>query len=126
MQITQHFSYEEFKCHDGTAYPSGWVSSRLKPLCMALEMIREAVGVPLTITSGYRTVAHNRKVGGSPKSQHVEGRAVDIQAQGVSAEKLHNIILDLIKQGKISEGGVGAYNSWVHYDQRGFKARWRG
>ena len=35
----------------------------------------------MTITSGYRTASHNTKVGGSRSSQHLLGRAADIQVQ---------------------------------------------
>jgi hypothetical protein len=34
------------------------------------------------------------------------------------------VIEGLIEQGKIKQGGIGIYPSWVHYDIRGTKARW--
>ena len=54
---------------------------------------------------------------------HKIGGAVDIGAKGTSLA-LHKLILQLIIDGKIPQGGVGLYNSFVHYDIRGSKARW--
>ena len=43
---------------------------------------------PVVITSGYRTAAHNRAVGGAVYSQHQYGRAADIRVSGVPVEQL--------------------------------------
>lgn len=47
-------------------------------LLAVLERARERVGFPIRVTSGYRTVAHNRKVGGVPRSLHLVGAAADL------------------------------------------------
>ena len=45
-----------------------------------LEVIREVMGnQPIYINSGIRCITHNRKVGGSPNSMHLDGLAVDIE-----------------------------------------------
>lgn len=49
---------------------------------MTLEPIRLAMGVPVTVTSGYRCADLNKLIGGSSKSQHVVGEAADIQLWG--------------------------------------------
>lgn len=126
MNITPNFSIEEFKCKDGTPYPDKWVSDRLKPLCEALEIIRKTIETPIHISSGYRSPEHNKKVSLATKSEHVEGRAVDIVTRTLSPLKLYNTIEKLISDNKIPQGGLGLYRSWVHYDIRGVKARWRG
>lgn len=43
-----------------------------------LQMARNFAGIPFKVTSGYRTVSHNRKVGGVRNSPHLGGWAADI------------------------------------------------
>jgi len=77
--ISSHFSAREFRCKCGGKYDECrgvWVH---RDLITALELIRSAYYPHgLSIVSGYRCVKHNDAVDGSPKSQHVEGRAADI------------------------------------------------
>ena len=39
-------------------------------------------------------------------------------------EDMYNLETQLIKEGKMKEGGIGIYSTFVHYDVRGWKARW--
>lgn len=129
-KITDHFSLEEFACHDEekTPYPKEWIEDRLTPLCQALEVIRGLFNKPVSILSGYRTPLHNTKVGGAKNSEHVQGRAADIRIQGVGVEQLSEKIGQLIQEERIPEGGLGIYphTGFVHYDIRGLRRRWRG
>lgn len=126
MKITSNFIREEFDCRDGTKYPKEWINVRLKPLCEQLEIIRNSVGVPLYILSGYRTPDHNLKVGGKKNSKHIQGIAADIICKGVSGTKLGDIIKRLIEAGNLSDGGLGIYKNFVHYDLRATPFRWVG
>jgi len=99
-----------------------------RKLCEALVVIGKAVDAQIpnlqtSINSGYRSPVFNCSIGGATKSMHKTGGAVDIGVSGASLA-LQKIILQLIIDGKIPEGGVGLYNSFVHYDIRGTKARW--
>lgn len=95
------------------------------PLIKDLEIIREEFGgKPITITSAYRTESYNKKVGGATNSQHKQGWATDIKVKGVPARRVARKILELIREGRIKQGGVGSYNSFTHYDHRGVSARW--
>jgi len=123
-QISEHFKLEEFHCNDGTTYPEEWVDSRLRPLVIDLEIIRSFIGRPLLITSAYRTPKYNKQVGGALFSAHTQGIAVDIKCVAIPARELYNYILKLIAAGKITNGGLGTYPSWVHYDH-GKVRRWR-
>lgn len=125
MKLTEHFDLREFECHDGTQTPDHIVI-RLIELAMNLEKLRAFLGAPISITSGYRTEAYNKKVGGAPHSQHVQGLAADIHVQGLSPEQVAAKIEELIANGDMKQGGLGIYRSWVHYDIRGVRARWRG
>jgi len=70
----KYFEYEEFDSPD--IQGSGQMMS--KEMLSKLDMIREEYGKPIYINSGYRTEAHNEKVGGKPASSHLKGLAVDI------------------------------------------------
>lgn len=78
--LSPHFCVREFRCKDGS--DPVFIDTALAEL---LERIREHFGKPVTITSAYRTPAHNAKAGGAKFSQHLYGRAADIRVQGVSA-----------------------------------------
>ena len=96
-------------------------------LVVLLQCIREHFGKPITITSGYRTGTHNTAVGGSRSSQHLLGKAADIQVAGVSVEDVAAYAEKLLP----GWGGVGRYpvkagraKGWVHVDTRPNKSRW--
>lgn len=119
MRITRHFKLDEFHCRDGTEYPDEWLKYRLLPLCQQLELIRSHFGNrPISITSGYRTVTYNRKVGGVQHSQHIQGRAADIKVKGISARRVAGEIRELIRQGILQVTGLGSYHSFTHIDMR--------
>ncbi len=141
--VTTNFSEEEFASHDGVLYPAdavddddlllrSWYFTRLVPLCQMLEQLRAKLGSkPIRILSGYRSPAHNLAVGGALKSQHMEGRAVDIQVDGATPAEVHEAVMALYLDGEIEIGGLGIYPSWNHIDIRrqvpvGHLATWSG
>lgn len=122
--LSPHFRVREFRCHDGS--DPVFIDSALVEL---LEQLRAHFGKPVTITSGYRTPAHNAKAGGATFSQHLYGRAADIRVPGVSVEDVAACAEHLLP----GRGGVGRYPAkagraagWVHVDTRAEKARWKG
>lgn len=127
MQLTEHFFLEEFACKDEnhTPYPVKWIKDRLMPLCTAIEKIRDLTGQPMRIVSGYRTKEYNATIPNAAEySKHIIGIAVDLRLIGMTKIQLYKAVLNLISQGVIPEGGVGLYNTHVHYDIRGNKVRW--
>ena len=123
-RLAPDFKVRELRCRDGT--DTVMVD---EALTVVLQCIREHFGKPVTITSGYRTPAHNAAVGGAKSSQHLLGRAADIRVQGVSVEDVAAYAESLMPDW----GGVGRYpvkagraTGWVHVDTRAEKARWRG
>lgn len=60
-----------------------------------LDPLREAIGRPLKVTSGYRSPAVNKAVGGVPGSKHQQGRAADVKADGVPAAELMRLAVEL-------------------------------
>lgn len=124
MKLTENFSLEEFKSKDGSAFPAEVVQN-LSVLAKQLQALRDEVKKPITITSGYRSKEHNLKVGGALDSYHVRGMAADIQIEGMKPKEVAEVIEKLIKEGKMLEGGLGIYNSWIHYDHRLKRIRWK-
>ena len=113
--LSPHFRVREFACRDGTDLVK--IDTALVEL---LERIRAAAGGAVTVSSGYRTVSYNQKVGGARASQHLLGRAADIQVRGASP----------LLVGQIAEyylgghGGIGVYQTFTHVDTRTARARW--
>jgi len=124
-QLSKNFKKSEFKCRDGSHVPPHLMKN-LEELVENLQIIRDHIGVPMHIISGYRSPPYNRKIGGARKSQHMKAKAADIVVKTIKPAELREIIIGLIKEGKIKKGGVGIYRSFVHYDTRGWNARWKG
>jgi uncharacterized protein YcbK (DUF882 family) len=122
-KITTNFSLEEFNCKDGSEMPNDVMINIIK-LAKNLQVLRDAVGKTITITSGYRSPKYNLKIGGAKDSQHIKGTAADIKVKGMTPKEVAKVIEGLIANGKMTQGGIGIYSSWVHYDCRKIKARW--
>jgi len=123
MKLTTNFQLSEFSCKDGTRVPDDLLPNVME-LAKNLQVIRDEIGEGLSILSGYRTPSWNKKVGGASNSQHMQAKAADLTTKSLTPKKLHAVILRLIKEGKIKNGGVGLYPGFVHYDVRDTPARW--
>lgn len=124
MQLTKNFNIAEFECKDGTPVPAQYFGN-VQELAKNLQALRDHIGEPVMITgSGYRTPAHNKRVGGAAQSQHLTASGADINARNYSPKQLAAVIEELIAAGKMKQGGIGVYPGFVHYDIRGTKARW--
>jgi len=124
LKITKHFWLSEFRSKDGVAYPATWIQWRLRPLCEVLELIRALTGQPVTITSGYRTEAHNKKIGGAKNSRHTQGRAADFRLKGMTPKRIFEIVDRWQRLGIIPKGGLKAYATFVHIDLDDKIRRW--
>ena len=123
MKLTENFDSSEFACKDGSATPRS-VMENIQKLALNLQVLRDYFGAIITITSGHRTPSHNKAIGGASDSQHLYGTAADFKVQGQTPVVVAEAIERLIAEGKMKQGGLKAYKSWVHYDIRGYKARW--
>lgn len=98
MNLTRNFTLNEM-CKSTTArkrkirnVPSLGDIKRLKALCEnVLQPLRDYLGEPVIINSGYRSPELNRIIGGVNGSQHLKGEAADINCRG-SLEYARNII----------------------------------
>ena len=128
MQLTKNFNLSEFDCNDGSTTPDNIIVN-LQLLAEQLQVLRDYVGKPIKINSGYRSPHYNDSVvKGAKFSQHKLGTAADIRIDGLSSREVHGIVSELIKDGRMKEGGLGRYISkgFTHYDIRGNKVRWNG
>ncbi len=123
MKLEENFSLHEFQCKDGTGVPEELMEN-VKKLARNLQVLRDHLKRPITVMSGYRTPAYNKKCGGAPKSQHLLATAADLIVSGMTSLEVRDAIIQLIKEGKMDSGGVGIYPTFVHYDVRGRNARW--
>ncbi len=119
MNLTPHFTLEEL-AGTNTPYRSQNLEEakkqlgRMYQLAGFAERVREIVGRPLIINSGYRCVKLNNAVGGSLTSQHLYAEAIDIKVPGKTASELFQIIAasDLKYDQLILEKVGNA--QWVH------------
>ncbi len=123
MRLTKNFNLSEFNCNDGTKVPEELIPT-VQKLANQLQVLRDFIGKPIHINSAYRHEIYNKLIGGSSRSQHILGKAADIRVDGIPTIELHNAIEHLIKEGFMLQGGLGVYNTFVHYDIRKTKARW--
>ena len=122
--LSRSFRVREFACRDGS--DPLFVDSALVQL---LQSIRDHFGAPVVITSGYRTAAHNKAVGGALYSQHCYGRAADIRVAGVPVEQLAAYAETPLPGPPLPGSGQCRRcraAGWVHVDVRPVKSRWTG
>lgn len=81
-RITTNFTYLEMGSPPLVYLPA------VRDVCRSLEVIREHVGRPVIVTSGYRSPEHNRSVGGVPLSAHQTGNAADFRVTTYTSEQL--------------------------------------
>ena len=76
----------------------------------ALERVRKDFGQPMTVNSGYRCEAHNKKEGGVPGSAHTLGLAADVACP--DGRTRHGLVFHGIKV--FNRIGIGT--NFVHFD----------
>lgn len=122
-----NFKPKELNCRSGAECP---YPDRLRHLAWTLQTIREAYGKPIRVNSAYRSPEHNKKVGGARNSQHIQAMAADlapVSGTEFDLNRLIAVISGLAATGKIPNGGIGTYSTFIHYDMRpDGPARWRG
>jgi uncharacterized protein YcbK (DUF882 family) len=122
MKLTNNFNLNEFNKHN---FPlTETILRNIQELAKNLQVLRDEVKKPIKITSGYRDPSFNKKIGGASQSRHITGQAADLKIEGYTPKQVAAIIEKLIASGKMKQGGLGIYSTWIHYDVRGTKARW--
>lgn len=106
----KHFTKREFACKCGCN-----LVEMDKSFVLRLDNLRERLGVPLTVSSGYRCPQHNATVSNSGyDGPHTTGRAADLKVMGHDAYRL------LMRAGDVGFTGIGVAQSgqsrFIHLD----------
>ena len=125
MQLTKNFNLSEFQSKDGAEMPQE-VCVNIQKVANQLQTIRDYLCFPIHVLSGYRSIDHNKAVGGVKNSYHTLGMAVDCYCKEITNKEFLQAFEFLISEGSILEGGLGIYPWGIHYDFRGKKVRWKG
>lgn len=124
MKISDHISYKE-AVKSNTALrrgidntPGAYEQQNMEIVAEKIfEPLREWVGGPVKINSFYRSPKLNKAIGGSSRSQHCEGRAIDLDdtfGHKTNAEMFHYIRENLNFDQLIWEFGDDNNPDWVH------------
>lgn len=120
IKVSNHFKLYEFECKDGShqvvLHPE--LPEKLENLRALVSQVLSKE-TPLIINSGYRNESHNKAEGGAKNSQHLYGTAVDLRLpKGLTIDEFADL------GEAVGFDGIGKYNGRVHFDVRGYKARW--
>lgn len=118
MKLTTNFDRKEFDCKDGTKVPDHLMNNLIEYVS-ELQKLRDLIGEPIFINSGYRTESYNKKVKGLKGSYHLKALAGDLKPKSIKVSDLYDLILVLMKVGYLKKGGLKNYGNFVHYDIRG-------
>lgn len=127
MQLTPHFTLLELT-RSATAdrlrvdnTPTPKALDNLKRTAQMLEGVRSVLGVPVIVTSGYRSRAVNAAVGGVTSSDHATGQAADVVAPkfGTPYEIAKALAphVDELGIGQLIYESIGG-KQWVHISTR--------
>lgn len=124
MNLTENFTLNEL-VYSATAEknkidnrPSVQVIANLKSLCEnVLQPLRNALGYPIIISSGFRCAVLNKKVGGTAASQHLYGQAADFIVPQKNLKDVFNYIKSHLPYDQL----LYEYNKtdkWIHVSYR--------
>jgi zinc D-Ala-D-Ala carboxypeptidase len=133
-KISKYVTYKEVtKSNQATALKSANIPNaeqlnNLRLVCAKIfDPLREYFGIPIGISSGFRSVELNRKIGGSKSSQHCEGKALDIDGDifgGISNKNIFEYIRKSCTFDQlIWEFGSENHPDWVHVSSNEGKNR---
>jgi hypothetical protein len=115
MNLTEHFTLEELTHTDHREYdntPNDAELENLKRLAEFLEEVKAALGGrPVMVNSAFRSQQINNSVGGSNKSQHLLGCAVDFRVPKLTPDEVVRII---IAAGLPYDQVIREFDRWTH------------
>lgn len=102
--------------HNIDMAPSDEVLTNLRRFALGvLDPIREELGRPVFVSSGYRPPELNRLIGGSVSSDHQWGLAADVAGTGVTPYELAAIMRHVFNRDRIHiKQVILEFGNWVH------------
>jgi uncharacterized protein YcbK (DUF882 family) len=128
IQLTPNFNLREFMQSGGVPMSPITLEqyNNIKRLVVNMQVLRNEInlrfgeGHTIHINSGYRTPARNKKIGGAKHSRHLTAEACDFRVMrnrvALPTKEIYDLILILMHEGKLTLGGLGLYNTFIHYD----------
>jgi hypothetical protein len=123
MQLSKHLSKAEFERSDAAtnygidnSMNSGQLAKAMALAENCFEPIREHLGKPIRVNSGYRSPAVNKRIGGALTSQHSLGEAIDLDLHDRDLFEwiIDNVVFDQL----IYEAGNDTEAAWFHISYR--------
>jgi hypothetical protein len=123
MQLSKHLSKAEFERSDAAikhginnSMNSGQLAKAMALAINCFEPIREYLGKPIRVNSGYRSPAVNKRIGGALTSQHSLGEAIDLDLHDRDLFEwiIDNVTFDQL----IYEAGNDTEAAWFHISYR--------
>lgn len=111
----KYFKPSEFDSPDAP----GSGASMKEAFLSKLDEARGLAGFPWRVTAGFRTNAHNKKIGGATKSYHLSGEAADIAC--TDSQRRYQIVAAAIQAGI---KGVEVCDRHIHLDNRDKPTLW--
>lgn len=106
VYVAPNFQVKEFACSDGSDVVV--IHPYIPQICQA---VRNKFNMPFSPNSAYRTITHNKVVGGAKNSNHIYGRAVDIPCKnGVTPKELYDYVNTLLGD----QCELGIYSWGIH------------
>ncbi len=123
MQLTEHFTLAELTISQTAARlgidnsPDTDALENLRALCTEiLEPIRVHFEVAVLVSSGYRGPEVNEAVGGSKRSQHMIGQAVDFTVNTYSVDEMFEWLLSASNLD--FDQLIHEFGQWIHVSYR--------
>ncbi|MES2724465.1 MAG: D-Ala-D-Ala carboxypeptidase family metallohydrolase [Pseudomonadota bacterium] len=117
-KLSDHFSLEELTYSDTAVrlklsnLPPTADLVRLTATAQAMEAVRDLLGKPIKVSSGYRGAALNKAVGGAKSSAHCFGYAVDFRCDGFGSP--YDVCMAIAGSGIVFDQLIHEYGRWTH------------
>lgn len=116
--LSPHFTLDEMTSSQEAARrgidntPTLEALQNLPKLAQLMESVRTHLGVPIIVSSGFRSKALNDAIGGAPSSQHLTGQACDFIAPGFGSPL--TVCCHLVDQSAVDYDQLIQEGRWVH------------